>query len=256
MAHLPVFVAISSKFSEKDVISSYEGFLKIVSEKYEVLPERVIYFKNEDLSENWEDELEKVTDFLNEQISKGGILHLSLMVPATFALALGMNLSRSQIPPMVVYHYQAGRYFPVVDLIDNPRKVKDISKSMENILLDFENEATSKECAILIQFASHSMKSSVAEFLKKNNTSCSMLEITDKSVGNLEIGDWSKEVSEVYKAIQDIRRENYIERFHFFMSAPISFAFVLGLSLGRYVPATIYQFIPSSQEIYKDVIKI
>ncbi|ODN29995.1 SAVED domain-containing protein [Fervidobacterium thailandense] len=253
--HVPVLIAISSRLDEKQLLETYTDLKTKISENYQVSSEEVLYIRKSDLTDDWESELEKVSEILGKAfLNAKTVAHVALMVPAAFAFGLGVTLSRSQLPPMVIYHFQSNEYIPVIDLTDNPRKIKDISQPFEQTNVSFTKGQDTNHCAVLVQLASHSLKGSVLKYLETVGLNPSVLEISHKNAGNLQTWDWSKEVAEIYKAVQEVRKDSYIERFHIFLSSPVSIAFAFGLALGKYDKLTIYQYVPNSPNIYTAVL--
>lgn len=237
----PILIAISSRLSENQIQESYEELKKATGTETN---EKLIYFKNKDLTTEWYEELIATKNFITENTSINKIPHIALLVPASFALSLGIILSQSQIPEMAIYHFQANTYSKVIDLTDNSRKIKEIKKQCKKI--DYEKiDQNSENLAIIIQFASHSARASVIKYLEANDIKTNILEITHKNAGNIQISDWSEEVSEIYSVIQNYTKEHFTEKFHIFLSAPIPIAFALGLALGSYIHTKVYQYTPS-----------
>lgn len=256
---LPVVVTISSRVDESQVVSALEELATIVGfEKGSINRTDSLFFKRTELPlGDWSSELDEVAEFLIPKLEKKEV-HLALNVPAAFALALGIRISSSQVPPMCIYHFQTGTYYKVIDLTDNSRKLKTIRSEAKRTEAKFHNTGAD-ELAIICQFASHSLEGSVRKFLESRNITTDLLEIRHANLGNITLDDWSVEVSEVYSAIQKIREESYYKRLHLFLAAPVSLAFALGLALGRYVPSTVYQYNPltsDTSELYVPIFKL
>ncbi|ODN30757.1 SAVED domain-containing protein [Fervidobacterium thailandense] len=249
----PIMVIISSRVDETQALSGLKELASVVGVKDDSLSvSDSLFLKRTDLPlGDWSAEVEEVAKFLNSKLGKEEV-HLALNVPAAFALALGIKISSSQVPPMCIYHFQTGTYHKVIDLTDDSRKLKNIKSDIHRIEAKF-HKTGAEELAIILQFASHSSEGSVKKFLETMNLVADLLEIRHTSSGNVPLGDWSVEVSEIYSVIQKLRQDNYYRRFHLFLAVPVSIAFALGLALGTYVPLTIYQYNASagdSKELY------
>jgi len=256
---LPVVVTISSRVDESQAVSALEELAAIVGfEKGAINGTDSLFFKRTELPlGDWSLEIDEVAEFLMPKLEKKEV-HLALNVPTAFALALGIRISSSQIPPMCIYHFQTGTYYKVIDLTDNSRKIKAIRNEAKRTEAKFLKTGED-EVAIVCQFASHTLEGSVRKFLESRNITTDLLEIRHASSGNIALGDWSVEVSEVYSAIQKLREEGYYKRLHLFLAVPVSFAFALGLALGRYVPLTVYQYNPlasDTNELYIPIFKL
>jgi len=233
----------------EDLFISYDNWLS-------PLKESQIFEDNEWIHQvkNFE---EKLKNLYSKISKKSRILHLGFSIPASLAMALGIKLGAKK--PVVLYHYQADEYMPVIDLSDKNklRKIKYIRKNIKQHLKNVEVEYTSdfkntKNVAVSIWLASHSPYGDVKNYLKANNKNWDMIKIESKDFqgdiplpGDFEYADkdyWTRYISEIYSVLNVIKNKHQIQNYHFFLSVPLPIAFALGMAIGHFWDGYIYNF--------------
>ncbi|MDK2945835.1 MAG: hypothetical protein PWQ85_607 [Geotoga sp.] len=258
--HIPVLMFFRRE--DEDYIKfSYERLSKSVSKNFSIkfanLFEKVYdvkkVFTNKELSslDEWKEALKEAKNFLLKIISKGGVPHIAIVGPSAIAMALGIAIGIQN--PLVIYHKQ-DEYYPVIDLTDNLRKIKNIKNRYEYLKYStFEN---GKNCAYVIYLASHNPFSSVRKFLKKNSLNSKIILIEPiENKGNLNIDTWEKIVSEMMSITQNVLYENHYENVYFFLSCPVAIAFGFGMAFGDFAKGSIFHY-NKSDDSYIEVFGI
>lgn len=256
--NVPFLVSFSDKRSFNYLNQSFQR----LSEKVENCVKREIFEKISGVNllytsgslekEDFPKEVCKIHKIIDKIVSNGGIPHISLLGPASLAMGVGAMLGSQN--PVVLYHYQDNEYHKVIDLRKNTRiikKLKDVN-SFEKIR--FEEVGNGRDCAFVVQFASHSPFADVEEFLKRRNLSTRMIKISHADTGGITLGDWSCEVAELMSLFQFIKTKRHFKRFHFFLSVPLPIAFALGMAIGHFVNASIYQY--DSKKSYFEALRL
>ncbi|WP_297444467.1 SAVED domain-containing protein [Desulfurobacterium sp.] len=154
----------------------------------------------------------------------------------------------------VLYHYQDGEYHPILAI---SRELKEIKRSRNWIKTSQIEKGSNKEAAITLHIASHNPLGSTRAFVKNYLKNASHFYITLKeNTGNVPLNReiWKTVVSEIYSELNRLRSEYMVERFHIFLSIPCPMAFALGACAGKFIPATIYNYIPEKNS-YSAVIE-
>ncbi|ABR31511.1 hypothetical protein SU69_08455 [Thermosipho melanesiensis] len=258
--HIPVLMFFR-KEEEEYINFSYEKLFKSVSKKYPVrfaeLFEKVYdvkkFFVTNELSslEKWKKALKEAKAFLLKIISNGGIPHVAIVGPSAMAMALGIAIGLQN--PLVIYHKQ-DEYYPVIDLTDNLRKIKNIKDSYEYLKYTTFDEG--KDCAYVIYLASHNPFSSVIKFLENNSLDSKIILIEPiENKGNLSIDTWGKIVSELMSITQNVLYDNYCENVFFFLSCPVAIALGFGMAFGDFAKGGIFHY-NKADDSYIEVFKI
>ncbi|MDK2886810.1 MAG: hypothetical protein PWP54_1383 [Thermosipho sp. (in: thermotogales)] len=265
--HVPVLIFF--KNSDKEYINfSYENLQKVIAKKYSLkfleLFEKVydikkVYTNNKELSkiDEWQDALKESRKLLIEIISHGGIPHVSIVGPSAMAMALGIAIGVQN--PIVIYHRQYHEqvdYFPVIDLTDNLRKIKNIKNTYKHLKHSIFGEGD--DCSYVIYLASHNPIGTVRKFLEKNSISTKIILIEPKeNKGNLDIKNWEEIVSELMSITQNnYNLENFhCENIHFFLSCPVAISFAFGMAFGDFAKGSIYHY-DKENDSYLEVFRI
>ncbi|WP_448515763.1 SAVED domain-containing protein [Pseudothermotoga sp.] len=184
-------------------------------------------------------ELRRAFETLQVVFQSGGVPHLAINGPASFAMALGIVVGAKR--RIAVYHYQGG-YHLVLDLTksENLRKIKALKREDELKLLEYELLGDGEEVAFVIHLASHDPLPQVKEFLK--NRDVLIAYVRSKQLGMLKIGDWTEYVCELFSVTQIVKRRRSYRGASFFLSCPVAIAFGFGMSFGDYTNGKIYQY--------------
>jgi len=189
--------------------------------------------------DEYDSELRRAFETLQMVFQSGGVPHLAINGPASFAMALGIVVGAKR--RIAVYHYQGG-YHLVLDLAspENLRKIKALKREEELELLEYELLGDGEEVAFVIHLASHDPLPQVKEFLK--NRDMLIVYVRSKQPGMLKIGDWTEYVSELFSITQIVKRRRAYRGASFFLSCPVAIAFGFGIAFGDYAPGFVYQY--------------
>ena len=163
---------------------------------------------------------------------------------SAFSFAIGIMLGAKK--KVVIYHFQDGEIFKVMDLSNSLRVIKSKAKNFKYLNTTFKSINSSNEAGIIIYFASHDPGKSAEQFLL--NLKCNIIKLAlNEFQGNIPVNDtnlWIEIVRELYSAIDDIEEKlnKKIEKFHFIFSIPVPIAFALGMALGDYKKIAVYNF--------------
>lgn len=258
--HIPVLMFFR-KEEEEYINFSYEKLSKSVSKRFSIkfanLFEKVYdvkkFFVTKELSslDEWKKVLKEAKAFLLKIISNGGIPHIAVVGPSAIAMALGIAIGIQN--PLVIYHKQ-DEYYPVIDLTDNLRKIKNIKNSYEYLKYSIFDKG--KNCAYIVYLASHNPFSSAKKFLENNSLDSKMILIEPiENKGNLNIDTWEKIVSELMSITQNVLYDNYCENVFFFLSCPVAIALGLGMAFGDFAKGSIFHY-NKVDDSYIEVFKI
>lgn len=192
------------------------------------------------LQENeYASELRRAFETLQVVFQSGGVPHLAINGPASFAMALGIAVGAKR--RIAVYHYQGG-YHLVLDLTgpEKLRKIKALKREEELELLEYELLGDGEEAAFVIHLASHDPLPQVREFLK--NRDVFIAYVRSKQPGMLKIGDWTEYVCELFSVTQIVKRRRAYRGASFFLSCPVAIAFGFGVAFGDYASGFVYQY--------------
>ncbi len=162
--------------------------------------------------------------------------HIAINGPSALAFALGVLFGSQK--PFIFYHFQNNTYHPIP--VDNVRELKERSKNLEKVSLKFEKGG--KNLVVMLSFAHHDMESRVKEYVLQKIKSPSYLLIESERSGNITVEDMKELAKECANLIQNIKKEQSFEDFHFFFSTPVPIAFMVGLAFGHYEDGWIYNY--------------
>jgi len=171
---------------------------------------------------------------IEDKLEAREIMHFAINGSAAFSLACGMLFGSQK--PFYFYHYQNGVYHPLE--VKNVRYLKERLKNYNHV--DYTYEYNSEKLAIIISMAFHEAEADAKVFAERENMS--YLIVRHKKSGNIPIEHMVEVARETASLIQDIRRDKSFNEFHFFLSCPVSIAFMLGVSFGYYNPGFIYNY--------------
>ncbi|WP_299228622.1 SAVED domain-containing protein [Sulfurihydrogenibium sp.] len=252
--HLPVIfihinkpdLASQSLKQMEDAIKKDERFKYFKLEnlkKFYKLEDQDMYLITPSVDFSNREELIKILNEFREKVSKlltlegvikdhnKVILNISAGI-STLALYFGVILGNRQAS--IIYHYQK-EYHKVIDLTDNPRKIKEKKSEFEKISV---NKNIQDPLMIIIYLASHNPIEKGLELKEKLGAKGELIIQSKEHQGNLEIGDWSDIVSEIYTAIDDNKqKENYMV-----FSAPVAIMLALGMALGYFLPIKVFHY--------------
>ncbi|WP_297493484.1 SAVED domain-containing protein [Persephonella sp.] len=184
---------------------------------------------------------EKLKNIYSKISRKKRILHIASSVSS---LAFGMGIKFGAKKPVVIYHYQADEYFPVIDLSDDKkiRQIKQVKKEINLLEAEYlKKSENSRDLAVAIWIASHNLFGDVLRFCE--NKSCDVIGIKLKdNQGNLPVSNgrlWVDIVNQIYSVLNQLKNQKY-ERLHFFISSPVAISFALGMSVGHFINGTVY----------------
>lgn len=244
--NVPFLISFSDKRSSEYLNQSFRK----LGEKVENPVKREIFEKISSVSllhascsiekGNFYKEIRKAYKVIERIISAGGIPHISLVSPASFAMGVGIMLGSQN--PVVLYHYQGNEYHKVIDLRNDARTIKKLKDVNSFKKIRFDEVGEGKDCAFIIQFASHSPFTDVEKFIKQQGLDVTIIRVFHTDLGGITLGDWSCEVTELMSLFQFIKAKKHFGRFHFFLSIPVPIAFAFGMALGHFAKASIYQY--------------
>ena len=184
---------------------------------------------------------EKLKNIYSKISRKKRILHFAGSVSS---LSFGMGIKFGAKKPVIIYHYQADEYFPVMDLSDDEkiRQIKQIKNQTDLLEVKYlKKKIGSEDLAVAVWTASHNPFGDVLKYCE--NKSCDVVGIKLKdNQGNLPISDkklWVDIVNQIYSVLNNLKNERY-RRFHFFISSPVAVSFALGMSVGHFINGTVY----------------
>ncbi|HEK25336.1 MAG TPA: SAVED domain-containing protein [Hydrogenobaculum sp.] len=198
----------------------------------------------------------KLKNIYDKVGSRKRVIHF---VGSISSLVFGLGVKFGSRKPVVVYHYQADTYNMVLDLSDEDklRRIKHIKENLELLKLENIKSANQEEVGVVIYFASHSPLGDVLRFSENKNLDIFLIEAKDLK-GNIPIPKkneenfftllnlWSEIVREIYSAL-NMLKDRY-KKLHIFLSVPVPIAFCLGMAVGHFMNATIYNYNTKSQD--------
>lgn len=256
---VPFLACFSDKRDEDYLKHSYEK----LSGKVEGAVKRHVFEKISKASlihartalkkEHFHVQIRKLYTELNKIISFKGVPHISLIAPASLAMGLGMMLGPHN--PVVLYHYQSNDYHRVIDLRKDARIIKRLKRSSDFTKIVFEEIGEGKDCAFVVQFASHTPMADAEKFVRAKDLDSKIVRVFHREVGALTASDWTEEIIELMSLIQLVKSKAHFERFHFFMSVPVPIAFAFGMAFGHFAKASIYQFTNEGELPYFEAVR-
>ena len=162
------------------------------------------------------------------------VLHIAINGASALGFSLGAVFGSQK--PFVFYHFQDGRYIPIK--VENVRSLKERLREYRHI--DYYLEDEGKDLVVVFAFAHHDPVASVKEFTKDMDST--LLVIRHKSSGNVPVKEMFDVARESASLIQDVRTDRNFGSYHFFLSTPVSIAFMVGVAFGCYNPGYIYNY--------------
>jgi len=186
-------------------------------------------------------------------------LHLSLIAPSPLAFAYGIMHGNHK--RVTFYHYQGGKYFPVVVINEETsREIKrfiDNPKRVEAEFFPFKGMEKVTTLSVVLDMVSHPIKGSVLNFLKGEGIASDILVIHHKEKGILKPDRlWTEDIAETFTLIRKYFSEKPYEKINFFFGTPVAFAFGLGVAFGHYAKGSVYSFYRERSPQYVEVLRL
>jgi len=159
---------------------------------------------------------------------------LAFRCPATFAFGLAAKLGSNH--SYTVLHYALGSYYD----IEISRILKEVNENIE--LLEVDGVVNSKTINLTIHLASH--QPSFAPVDGAN------ILIKSKTIGNIAIESYVQITRQINNYINILRKQG-AEYFNIVISAPVAIAFMLGWAVGKFLPASLWQYFTKDSQYYK-----
>lgn len=208
---------------------------KVKSEILEKVLERQtwLFWEKELASQDFSIVANEIIDFLTvEKFGENIVPHIAIKGPSALAFIVGLKLKPYR--ELVFYHYNFGKYSPVLDLRKNPRMIveKIRYEVFEKIQVETYDDnlidSQDSEVAVLIDMAGQNAIDEVRMFLRENDIHTKLLHVMHKDSGNIPVGDWSNEIREIKTLLDKVGKKAI---YHIFLSCPVPLAFGLGLSM-------------------------
>jgi len=199
---------------------------------------------------NW---IETVKQFYSAVKEIDNHIHIAMNSPASLAFACGAVFG--SLKTFTFYHYQNGAYHPIP--ITNVRALKQRLRKYDYVEYSYENGG--KDLVVMLNYSHHEIKTAVKSYISDKLESPSFLELTLKdSTGNIPIELMPTIANETSSLLQDVKKYQSFDRFHFFYSCPVPIAFMVGVAFGLYDDFIIYNFSGSYEPVLtsKDLTKI
>jgi len=190
----------------------------------------------------------KTVKELRQKFSNKLTLHIGLKTPITYSLGAGAVLGIGKVPT-VIYHYQDGKYYEIINLKENGRKIKHTGVNFEYLKIEKELKNKSKEAIVGLQIASHEVLGKVKSLAKELKVDWYYV-YTPELKGNLPLNvNWEKIVAELYKALNLIYQQNY-KKINLIISLPNPIAFALGMAVGNYWNVEVWSYFKDSNDYF------
>ena len=201
------------------------------------------------------DWIEAVRQFYSTVKEIDGHIHLALNGPSS--LAFGCGVIFGSLKTFSFWHYQNGAYHPIP--ITNVRALKQRLKQYNYVEPFYE--AGGKDLVVMLNYSHHEIKTAVKEYVmnKLRLENPSYLEISLKdTTGNIPIELMPAVANETSSLLQDAKKHQSFDRFHFFFSCPVPIAFMVGVAFGLYDELVVYNFSGTYEPVLKfeDLTKI
>ncbi len=159
---------------------------------------------------------------------------IAFRCPATFAFGVGAKLGSTY--SYEVLHFANGQY----QGFTTSRKLKEIDGNTS--LLEIEGNI-GKIVNLTIHIASH--QPGFAPVDESN------VLVKTKTTGNIPISEYEEIVRQINNCINNIRKQNIVEHFNIVLSMPVAMAFALGWAVGKFIPASVYQYFVTDNKYCK-----
>ncbi|MEN3042717.1 MAG: SAVED domain-containing protein [Fervidobacterium sp.] len=249
---VPVLLSYTDKRNDPAILpKSYEKLLSATSSIHsrnlfeKLLGERLLYQKNYIKPGEFVREIISANTLLHKILARNWIPHIAIDGPASFAFGLGVCFGIHN--PVVVYQFQSGNYYYcTLDLSDNPRKIRSQKVSIDNLTKIYFREIAEldkgEDIIFVIHLSTMDPTPDVINFARESKISSKGILISHKSAGNIDIGNWLDEVTEIYSVIDYVRTKFRFKKAHFFLNMPVSIAFGIGMALGHFIQGVVYSY--------------
>ncbi|MEO0285908.1 MAG: SAVED domain-containing protein [candidate division WOR-3 bacterium] len=265
---LPVFITSSTG---EHALAEYRNFAKSVCENYESLSaalNHIFGVQEENLlirtaqltdSESWLKAIDRFYGTISWLYGKFGSkadFIIGLKGPVSLSLGLGMVFGSQT--PFTFCHYENLQYMPI--RVNDVRYLKE--RTTEYPLIETSlKEGKKEEIAIILSLAHHEPLADSLRFISENFGDIFVLTVGYRQKGNIPVEEQLEIARQIAGYIQDLRAKYSFNRFYFFLSAPLSIAFMLGVAFGYYSDGAVFQYrrdISTYQKVYElsDIRKI
>ena len=190
--------------------------------------------------------------------------HVFLKCPA--ALAIGMGAAAGTKYDLVVYHYEKGQYYPVIDF-DRLRAQRGISSHIlkspveepfKYIVceepLPEPSGSNSKKLFIALNLAGHFIVSEARAYAEEQGGSILVMNNTYNNTLPLA-EDWVLAAREVSTVIHRYASQNIFESVELLLGCPLPIAFAVGMSVGTQSRINIHNWY-RDEGVFKPVLKL
>lgn len=181
------------------------------------------------------------------------VYHFFINAPAALAMGIGALLgSRNRY---VLYHYQGsgGKLYHPVLRVETTRELKTQINHYKSINVEGIEEVKG-EVFVSLYLAGHDPRGAVARLAEGKRAS--MVSVTGKFEGAIPIeNDWLNIAKEISSLMLDLSARKEVKRLHVFLSLPVVISFAVGSALGKFVPASVYNWFPSENS-YCEVLRL
>ena len=198
------------------------------------------------------DWIETVRQFYDTVKEMDNHIHLAMNSPTS--LAFGCGVIFGSLRTFTFYHYQNGVYHPIH--ITNVRALKQRLRKYDYV--EFSYEAGGKDLVVMLNLSHHEIKTAVKSYISDKLENPSFFELTVKEAGNIPIELMPIVATEISSLLQDVKKYQSFDRFHFFFSCPVPIAFMVGVAFGLYDELVVYNFSGAYEPVLKfeDLTKI
>ncbi len=254
----------------EEALTGYRLEVSLLEETFGLLREDWIFRRESPLPSNpavWRETIAKIDRRfwrLAERIPGRKVYHLFMNGPAALAMALGAVIgSRTDF---VYYHFMPGTgtmpYHPVVDfssvtIPEGPHILKSRVDQyqlvrvtgMERLDLDDRSQVY-----VAIHLTGHNPIGDVRQRARADQRP--VVTIESRSPGTVPLSaDWIRLAREVATPLLEMMGREGVERLHLFLSTPLPIAFCVGVALGRFVRASVYNYF-REMGTYEEVFKL
>jgi len=268
--HLPIVVTVGKPLdqaqealvSAQQAITKLTGFraFKQLEETFNVRYQHLMPHESRRLQPNpeqWRDFIEDAQRSIHrfsDALPGEKLYHVFIFGPASLALGLGVAFGTKH--PAVVYQKVNDQYQPVVNLMEDVRRIKKIIKEEEYKYIQISYpRSLAADTAVVLDMASHTAVSDVSRYLKEKGTDMEIVHVSSTYAGDLAEDDWSRPVEELYSLFHELQSKGGAARYHLFHTMPVTMAFTLGMALGNFLPITVYNW-ETPEATYYPVLKL
>lgn len=272
--HIPVVCVVGKRnFTEarrtfeqaKEAIGKTTGFSDFtgVEKFFKINYQRTLVYQGAPLPEETPREWEELIDTVQRQVDEfadalpgSKLYHIFIQGPASLALGLGAIFGWKH--PVIVYQWAAGEYKPVLDLRGNPRRIKDLVEQGHRFIKVPRDafDGLTEDTAVVLGMAGHPPWGEVENYLRNVlKVDWKIIAVENTYGGTLGEEDWVPVVQELYSVFYKLHKNPNVRRIHLFHSMPVALAFGLGMSLGTFMPVTVYNW-KAAESTYYPVLKL